>query len=265
MNKTERQTALALFEEFVESEWFAYKGNLSEHSRPDSGKRTRAAAPLFAEQDYEAFDLDAIFPALLYGKKNPPCSADSFMIRDGRIIVIEFKTGFKRKIGPWAANSLWCCKCQHASLIEDSSSFSITCPACGKLACSFEDMNQRLSDAFTDKRERIIKELNHSICQKLIETAVAFEKEIFPRAVAYYQEINRNLTLEQLCQLPIHFIAVTDRSEELMDLEASSLRRYWKKLGKRNYYFDVAYTTGVKGLSRYLAGGFNHLFQSPSP
>ena len=137
---------------FAKREWKKYKNSITNISKDSHGK------PLVTSKIQIYHFDEKIIPTIFDSKKIIPCSADGIVPMAKKIIVIEFKQGFKDKIT--IANY----DPQKAMCSEGTP--PIPCPEYWKLFCSI--------------REKEKKELINAIKLKAIETYITLEKHIFP-------------------------------------------------------------------------------------
>lgn len=125
------------------------------------------------------FWLDNISSDLYLSKNNMPTSADGAIITDKALYLIEFKSGFKKKITKQNLD------------VE-------------KTTCKHKDgICDDYWDLFFKKQKAETRNLIASIRDKAIESYITLEKRLFPKCI--------ELTSDQKCRL--EFVVVIDENE----------------------------------------------------
>lgn len=181
---------------------------------------------LIESEKEEAYDFDEITEYIF--PKNKPASADAILIKNKDIFLIEFKSGFERKL---SAENIASKKCQ--------------CEETGHIC-------EKYSGLLKGSLKNIEKELKANLFQKAAESRWVLECHLLPEA---FKE-------SEYTEFRVHYIIVTDKvkenpvdaMEQILDesanihrkdnfyerMEASVKRLYCEsRFGKKAFYHKV--------------------------
>lgn len=215
---------------YAEANWSRFKATVSVISEND-----HTHVPLVTEDEL-LFHFDKISKAL-YTQEKAPTSADGLKVTSQGVELIEFKSGFKRKItkSNFDKERGWC--------------------KYGERVC---DQYWKL---FFKEQKKEIDELISSIRFKAIESYITLEKQIFPKC----QQSNAHVSLKFVVVIDADDVEnMEDTLAELTDKpnvrdnHFSAIRSALKRLiGQRDtngnaYYYDDVDVLSASDFSNYL-------------
>lgn len=228
-------------EKYACEHWHQFKSAITNISKSDNGNS-------LVKSSVEIYNFDSICKAV-FGKATVPSSADGLMLTTKNIVLIEFKSGFRKKITKENFRTeIDLCEYLHKENMD----------RCEHL----ERIYTKYKDLFFKQQKNEDHELISSIRLKAIESYITLEKQIFPNCPTSNKPTR------------LHFIVVIDEDpvdsmERILDDLSSkkttqknysvairqSLRRLVKQHDAKHnpYYYDEICVFSVQEFSQYLS------------